>query len=98
MVIFVEVVGPQARALEMASLFTDRQGKTALHHAVEIQNAEYVGILITLRSDCTIKDCNGNTALHYACQLPNLDILQQVSDQMETVDVTNDRKASTGTY
>jgi ankyrin repeat protein len=87
-----EVVGPQARALEMASLFTDRQGKTALHHAVEIQNAEYVGILITLRSDCTIKDCNGNTALHYACQLANLDILQQVSDQMETVDVTNDRK------
>jgi ankyrin repeat protein len=84
-----EVLNKEGDAMTTASQFKDRQGMTALHHAVEMQHTESVDILLKLRADPIARDCNGNTPLHVACERGNLDILQRIADQVETVDPRN---------
>lgn len=44
---------------------TDKQGRTALHHAIMCKNKSVIDMVLSFRPNINIKDENDNTPLHY---------------------------------
>eukprot|EP00928_Gymnodinium_smaydae_P027684 TRINITY_DN21322_c0_g5_i1.p1 TRINITY_DN21322_c0_g5~~TRINITY_DN21322_c0_g5_i1.p1 ORF type:complete len:1201 (-),score=294.20 TRINITY_DN21322_c0_g5_i1:89-3691(-) len=76
--------------------YQDPQGKSALHHAVMLQNVEMCNRTITQlvsmhHEAAAMPDCNGNTPTHYAAELGRLEALRILTDGLPNAELRNNR-------
>jgi len=68
---------------------SDKDGRTALLHAVLSKNLKVMKYLITLGCQINVSDKNGWSPLHYAAQSGNLEMAQILIDSKIQVDMVD---------